>query len=118
VFAFIDELLSVIPEAQFHRRKVYNIGEVVTFAKNEAYTDVLFVNEYRKKPRTSAAPCYVRGCLCVPTCLCVCAAVRVSGFRSLTHLHTPSVCGWADALGPWCREPHDSALAGRPHVAL
>ena len=55
VFTFIQELLSVIPESHFHRRKAYDIKEVVQFAKNESFTDLILVNEYRKKPRAWCA---------------------------------------------------------------
>ena len=47
----MDEIVSVIPGAQFHRRKVYDVQEVVQFAKTEEYTDIVMVNEDRKKPR-------------------------------------------------------------------
>ena len=46
----MEELVSVIPESKFYPRKGYDVKEVVEFAKNTDYTDLLIVNEYRKKP--------------------------------------------------------------------
>jgi len=54
VFEFVEELVSVIPESKFYPRKGYDVKEVVEFAKNADYTDLLLVNEYRKKPSTLA----------------------------------------------------------------
>eukprot|EP00128_Syssomonas_multiformis_P018260 Colp12_sorted_trinity150504_noHs@13378 len=51
-YSFIDELLNVVPNTYFHKRKREDMKEVIEYAKGEGFTDVIVINEDRKKPNS------------------------------------------------------------------
>eukprot|EP01116_Phalansterium_solitarium_P023613 TRINITY_DN8375_c0_g1_i2.p1 TRINITY_DN8375_c0_g1~~TRINITY_DN8375_c0_g1_i2.p1 ORF type:complete len:255 (-),score=127.58 TRINITY_DN8375_c0_g1_i2:651-1415(-) len=50
VLSLIDELISVLPTAEYHRRGTFELKQIVEFACARDFTDVIVVNEDRKKP--------------------------------------------------------------------
>ncbi|CAD5164118.1 unnamed protein product [Musa acuminata subsp. malaccensis] len=48
--AFIQELLSVIPNAHYHKRGTYELKKIVEYAKNKDFTSVVVVHSNRREP--------------------------------------------------------------------
>ncbi|CAL9149829.1 unnamed protein product [Musa hybrid cultivar] len=48
--AFIQELLSVIPNAHYHKRGTYELKKIVEYAKNKDFTSVMVVHSNRREP--------------------------------------------------------------------
>ncbi|KAK9145903.1 hypothetical protein Sjap_005806 [Stephania japonica] len=48
--AFISELLSVIPNAQYFRRGTYDLKKIVEYAKNKDFTSIMVVHTNRREP--------------------------------------------------------------------
>ncbi|CAL9113882.1 unnamed protein product [Musa acuminata var. zebrina] len=47
---FIQELLSVIPNAHYHKRGTYELKKIVEYAKNKDFTSVVVVHSNRREP--------------------------------------------------------------------
>ncbi|KAJ4783542.1 Ribosome production factor 1 [Rhynchospora pubera] len=48
--AFIKELLSVIPNAQYYKRGTYELKKIVEYAKNKEFTSIIVVHTNRREP--------------------------------------------------------------------
>lgn len=48
--AFISELLSVIPNAQYYKRGTYDLKKIVEYANNKEFTSVIVVHTNRREP--------------------------------------------------------------------
>lgn len=42
---FVEDLLDTIPDCHYYSRRQYHIKEIVNYAKNNEFTDILVVNE-------------------------------------------------------------------------
>jgi len=47
---FIKEILILFPNSFYHKRNSYKLQDVVTYAESKGFTDVIVINENRKKP--------------------------------------------------------------------
>jgi ribosome production factor 1 len=47
---FIKELLETIPDSHFYARRNYQIKEIVEYAKNQDFTDIVVINEDNGTP--------------------------------------------------------------------
>ncbi|KAL6527891.1 hypothetical protein OROMI_029702 [Orobanche minor] len=48
--AFISDLLSIIPNAHYHKRGTYDLKKIVEYAKNKDFTSVIVVHTNRREP--------------------------------------------------------------------
>lgn len=48
--AFIEELLSVIPNAHYYKRGTYDLKKIVEYANNKEFTSVVVVHTNRREP--------------------------------------------------------------------
>jgi len=48
MFRFLENLFDVIPNAYYYARRAYDVKEIVAYAKNREFTDVLVFNENKK----------------------------------------------------------------------
>ncbi|KAJ1692847.1 hypothetical protein LUZ63_009545 [Rhynchospora breviuscula] len=48
--AFINELLSVIPNAHYYKRGTYELKKIVEYAKNKEFTSIIVVHTNRRDP--------------------------------------------------------------------
>ncbi|KAB1212389.1 Ribosome production factor 1 [Morella rubra] len=48
--AFVSELLSVIPNAQYYKRGTHDLKKIVEYAKNRDFTSVMVVHTNRREP--------------------------------------------------------------------
>ncbi|XP_057959564.1 uncharacterized protein LOC131152020 [Malania oleifera] len=48
--AFISELLSVIPNAQYYKRGTYDLKKIIEYAKHKDFTSVIVVHTNRREP--------------------------------------------------------------------
>ncbi|XP_042039225.1 ribosome production factor 1-like [Salvia splendens] len=48
--AFIDELISVIPNAHYHKRGTYDLKKIVEYANNKDFTSIIVVHTNRREP--------------------------------------------------------------------
>ncbi|OMO64172.1 Anticodon-binding protein [Corchorus capsularis] len=48
--AFISELLSVIPNAQYYKRGTYDLKKIVEYANNKDFTSIIVVHTNRREP--------------------------------------------------------------------
>ncbi|WOK95339.1 ribosome production factor 1 [Canna indica] len=48
--AFIQELLSVIPNAHYHKRGTYELKKIVEYAKKKDFTSIIVVHSNRREP--------------------------------------------------------------------
>lgn len=49
-FKFIEDLKMVFPNSEYIPRKKYDIKEIIEFANNRQYTDMILINEDNKEP--------------------------------------------------------------------
>ncbi|XP_010940989.1 uncharacterized protein [Elaeis guineensis] len=48
--AFIEELLSVIPNAHYYKRGTYELKKIIEYAKNKDFTSIIVVHTNRREP--------------------------------------------------------------------
>ncbi|CAI2374332.1 unnamed protein product [Moneuplotes crassus] len=75
VFQFLKELKTVIPNLHYYERKNFKLKDIIEFAKNREYTDVMIIYEKRGEPHTMILSHLPKG----PT-----ATFRISGIK-LNH---------------------------------
>ena len=75
VFQFMKELKTAVPNLHYYERKNYKLKDIIEFAKNREYTDVMIIYEKRGEPHTMILSHLPKG----PT-----ATFRISGVK-LNH---------------------------------
>jgi len=47
---FIKDLVNIIPSSEYRERKSFTLAEIAKFSRERDYTDIIVINEDRKKP--------------------------------------------------------------------
>lgn len=47
---FVKELLEAVPDSRFYSRRNYQLKEIIEYAKNKDFTDVIVINEDNGTP--------------------------------------------------------------------
>jgi len=48
--AFVEELIDVFPNSHYYKRGTYSLKQIISFCSNRDFTDLLVINENRKRP--------------------------------------------------------------------
>lgn len=78
VFQFMKELKTAIPNLHYYERKNFKLKDIIEFAKNREYTDVMIIYERRGEPHTMILSHLPKG----PT-----ATFRLSSVKLNDELH-------------------------------